>query len=588
VPIPDADTPEGDVTQPPAPAPAELPDATARWGEFRIISELGHGGFGRVFLAFDEGLAKHVALKIVRATDPARIPAVLREGRMLARVNHPNVVTVHAVRQVGDEIGFVMELIDGESLADRVRRTGRMGAEEAVSIGQTLCQALAAVHAAGLLHRDIKARNVMRDSSGRIMLMDFGAGRELTSGESRDDLTGTPSYLAPELFKGAPASPASDIYSLGVLLYYLVTGAYPVEGHSVVELAIAHATGTRHLLVDRRPDLPQKFIRVVDRALAPELPQRYNGAGALLDDLNAIATRGALPAPPRAAHLGRWSAVAAAGLATVVLFGFLATRAYDNAFDLGRFADDSLGTWVRVGIQALVPPMAWVILTAVVWLIVRTIWHTAESAVRPLQRLTERVRSSLSSVVRRSTPRDHNVLARALLLGQVAVVGVLILIYRHQLLALVTPFDHCDPAVWQALFYSSDQVGPVNHYQALLPIAATVMGLAWRRLIKSAGGIATLDRPVVAAGFALILLLVAGVTIPFRVFYNANLQLTRYEIDDERCYEVGRKDDLVRLFCPDVVPGPNRSRNQNVKQDDPRLQRPLPVLSPYAARPKTP
>ena len=261
--------------------PTLPPDAPSQWGEFRIIRELGRGGFGRVYCAFDEGLAKEIALKIVRPSDPSRIPAVMREGQMLARVHHPNVVTVHAVRRVGDEVGFVMDLIDGESLTDRVRRVGRLGAEEAVAIGETLCHALAAVHGAGLLHRDIKTRNVMRDSSGRIMLMDLGAGREEAAFRD-DDLTGTLLYLAPELFQRHPASHASDIYSLGVLLYYLVSGSYPVEGATPNALASAHASGRRRLLVDRRPDLPPDFIHVVERAIARDPARRYQSAGELI------------------------------------------------------------------------------------------------------------------------------------------------------------------------------------------------------------------------------------------------------------------------------------------------------------------
>jgi len=588
-----APTPEDGTTQ--TAAAGLPPNAPAQWGEFRIVAELGHGGFGRVYRAFDAGLAKDIALKIVRPADPARIPAVLREGQMLARIRHPNVVTVHAVRQVGDEIGFVMELVEGESLADRVRRDGRLGADEAVSIGQTLCQALAAVHAAGLLHRDIKARNVMRDSRGQIILMDLGAGRELATSGPRDDLTGTPPYLAPELFSGHDASPASDIYSLGVLLYYLVTGAHPVEGATAFDIAMAHRSGARRLLVDRRPDLPPDFIRVVERALS-DRTRRYQTAGELLEDLNAIATRQPVPGPAGRvvaasrwpARLAWWAAGAAGAVAAIVVLGFLATRAYDSAFGLGRFADDSFTTSLRVGLRSLVPPAVWVTLVLVSWLVVKTIWQTTQSAMPPLQRFARRVHSSVSSAITGRTPRDRNTLARWLLLAQAAVVVIVLVVYRRELYALTIPFDRANPSVWQVLFYDSDRLGPVNDYQRLLPIAAAAMGIAWRRLIKSAGGVVALDRPVVIAGVAIIGLLVLGVSVPFRVFYEANRGLPRYEVDRERCYEVGRRADDVRLFCPDVVPGPNQFRNKNVKADNPQIQQPLPALSPYAPAPKAP
>lgn len=565
------------------------PAAPAHWGEFRIIRELGRGGFGRVYCAFDDGLAKAIALKVVRPSDPSRIPAVMHEGQMLARVRHPNVVTVHAVRRVGDEVGFVMDLIDGESLSDWVRRVGRLGAEEAVAIGETLCHALAAVHAAGLLHRDIKARNVMRDSAGRIMLMDFGAGRE-EAAERGDDLTGTPPYLAPELFLRRPASRASDIYSLGVLLYFLVSGEVPVEGATPNDIASAHASGTRRLLVDRRPDLPPDFIHVVERAIAPDPARRYQSAGELIEDLHAlvvwrppVASEGlraaGLPKSPWPSRLARWVALGGAAFIGLVLLGFLATRVYDKTFDVGRYSDDSLGTWIAIGLRSVVPLALWVLIVVIAWLILRTLWQVVRSSVPPVRRLASRVHSTVSSVVSQRAPGDRLALARWLLIVQVAVAIGLFVAFEDLLVALITPFDRANPAVWQVLFYSEDQVGPVNTYQALLPISAAAMGVLWWRLIRSAGGLVALDRSLVAAGFTIIALLIAAAAVPFRVFYDAK-NLHRYEIDRERCYEVGRRDPEVRVFCPDVIPGPAAPRIRTVTAD--KLGAQLSELSPYA------
>ncbi len=566
-------------------------DAPTQWDEFRILRELGRGGFGCVYSAYDEGLAKEIALKIVRPSDPSRIADVMREGQMLARVRHPNVVTVHAVRRVGGEIGFVMDLIDGESLADRVHRVGRLGAEEAVAIGETLCHALAAVHAAGLLHRDIKARNVMRDSAGHVVLMDFGAGREEASARG-DDLTGTPHYLAPELYLRHPASRASDIYSLGVLLYYLVSGSYPVEGTTPEEIAKAHWAGTRRLLVDRRPDLSPGFIHVVERAIAPEPARRYQSAGELFEALHTLALRrdGLLSAAihpggpigsPWPSRLARGAALAGSALIALILLGFLATRVYDKTFDVGRYSDDSLGTWLRIGLRSVVPLVAWVLMVVIGWLILRTIWQVIRSAVPPVNGLAGRVEKTVSSILSRRSPIDRLTIARCLLLGQVVVVVVLVLDYKALLMALITPFNTAHPSVWQVLFYSSDELGPVNGYQALLPISAAAMALAWWRLIRSSGGLIALDRPIVAAGFTIVVLLFAGAAVPFRVFYDAR-NLHRYEIDGERCYEVGRKGDEVRLFCPDVSAGLRirtvRAATLGTQLDHPGMQ----PLSPYA------
>ena len=265
--------------------PTEAASPARTWGDFRLISELGRGGFGRVYHAWDPTLTRDIALKIVRLPDATAAATALHEGRMLARVRHRNVVTVYGAQQIGEEVGVWMELIRGRHLSQLVREQGPMGAEEATVVGISVCQALAAVHAAGLLHRDIKANNVMRESGGRIVLMDFGAGRESGSALA-GDLAGTPVYMAPEILRGGPASPNSDLYSVGVLLFYVTTGEYPVVGHSMLELSLAHQRGERRLLADRRPDLPDGFVRAVERALAPSHQNRPASAGAMLRDLS--------------------------------------------------------------------------------------------------------------------------------------------------------------------------------------------------------------------------------------------------------------------------------------------------------------
>src|SRR5439155_23094485 len=158
-----------------------------------------------------------------------------------------------------------MELIRGETLEQLLQKRGPFSAREAALVGIDLCRALAAIHAAGLIHRDVKAQNVMREAGGRIVLMDLGTGREIdrTGRRALSDLAGTPLYLAPEIFDGAPASERSDLYSLGVLLYHLVTGSFPARATTIDELRDAHATGTCVRLRDARADLPTAFVQVV-------------------------------------------------------------------------------------------------------------------------------------------------------------------------------------------------------------------------------------------------------------------------------------------------------------------------------------
>ena len=264
------------------------PFARLTWGPLEIRRTIGHGRFGTVHVAWDPSLEREVALKILRSADQSA--AVIREARLLARVRHPNVVTVYGVDQHDEAVGLWMELIEGLTLRQVLAVRGVLGAQEAALIGIDLCRAVAAVHKAGLLHRDIKVHNVMREAGGRIVLMDFGAGED-RSDPSRvvQGLIGTPVYAAPEIFSGAPPMIASDVYSVGVVLYHLVTMQYPVEGETIYEIASAHERKDVTPLSDRRPELPKSFTRVVERALESDRARRYRSCGALLQDLvNAL------------------------------------------------------------------------------------------------------------------------------------------------------------------------------------------------------------------------------------------------------------------------------------------------------------
>jgi eukaryotic-like serine/threonine-protein kinase len=262
------------------------------WGPFDIIREIGRGAFGTVYLAWESKLGRVVALKLLHHVD--RTSAALHEGRLLALAEHPNVVRVLGVDEHDGVVGLWMEFVSGVTLKEYLQKNGTLSAYEVSNIGICLCQAIAAVHRAGLLHRDIKVHNVMReDRTGRIVLMDFGSGA-FRSDDARDmpDLAGTPLYLAPELLRGAAPTAASDIYSLGVVLYHLVTLEFPVFGDTIEIAHASHRSGQCVPLLDRRPDLPAAFIAIVSRALAPNPTRRYGTVGTMQDDLiRALAVR---------------------------------------------------------------------------------------------------------------------------------------------------------------------------------------------------------------------------------------------------------------------------------------------------------
>lgn len=268
------------------------PHAPRRWAHLDLIEPIGTGAHGVVYRAWDSRLDREVALKLLPAPDgAAHAHTIIEEGRLLARVRHPNVATIFGADLVDGQVGLWMELVPGHTLEQLLQQGRRFPAAEVARIGADLCGAMAAVHGAGVLHRDIKAHNVMLAGDGRVVLMDFGTGRELED-ESLGRVAGTPLYLAPEIFGGEPASARTDIYSIGVLLHRLATGAYPVTGQTVDELRLAHAA--RHA-----PDqeslrhLPPRLARAIARATHPDPVQRYSSAVDMARGLEVTGT----PAP---------------------------------------------------------------------------------------------------------------------------------------------------------------------------------------------------------------------------------------------------------------------------------------------------
>ena len=298
------------------------------WGTLLIVGRLGAGTSGTVYRAHDPALARDVALKILRlpvAAGGAALDAV-REGRLLARVRHPHVVTVYGADERDGRVGVWMELVEGRTLEDELDSRGPLSPDEVRDIGRVLCRALKAVHDAGLVHRDVKTQNVMVDGrDGRLVLMDFSAGRERVDPDTPEatwpaSLAGSPLYLAPELLDGAPASVQSDIYSLGVLLFRLLTGAYPVEGQTVAEVAEAHRRRPVVRTHAARPATPAAIAGAIDRALSPDLLTRHANAAALDRDLASDDDRGQ-------AFRWTWRRAAAAALILIAGSGYGVWRA---------------------------------------------------------------------------------------------------------------------------------------------------------------------------------------------------------------------------------------------------------------------
>ena len=275
------------------------------WGPFQLLENVGQGGFGEVYRAFDTVLQREVALKLLlprvsgQATQEREI---LREARLLAKVRHPNVVSVYGVDTHEGRVGFWSDFVRGRTLTEVLTIQGPFGPREAALVGIDLCKALAAVHAAGLLHRDIKTSNAMREDGGRILLMDFGLSLDE---HDHHALGGTPAYMAPELFAGGQATVASDIYAMGVLLYHLLTAKYPVDAPTLPEFAALHQTNKRRSLYEERTDVPDQLVSVIETATRRNPAERFQSAGQMLSALSeslgtgSVQTASQASAPPK-------------------------------------------------------------------------------------------------------------------------------------------------------------------------------------------------------------------------------------------------------------------------------------------------
>lgn len=525
------------------------------WGRFHLLEKVGEGSFGSVYRAWDPELERQIAIKILHRhlTDDRLRAKLLREGRALAKIHHPNVVSVLETEEHEDRVGLCMEFVQGQTLEDVLQLQGTFSARETVLVGEDVCRALAAVHNAGFVHRDVKARNVMREQAGRIVLMDFGTGREARALEdpTRPDVAGTPLYMAPEVLAGEPASMRSDVYSVGVLLFHLVTSKYPIVASSIDDLRAAQKEGRRRFLSECRPDLPMPFVRVVERALSEHPQDRYPNAGALL---NALGTAlGDL-------HDSRWEAArpvlavgAAISLALLlpVLLGFLTTMGLNAILRRTEFANETVWDWWMWGARSIVAPVMSLLIAAfalVLFAGVRNLLRGASSRVRQFD---DSVRRRAAAWAGRLSLDDVTVLSSWLfLLSTTALVGTW-WYFWPLMAAFGTP----------AATATSDQLALLspafrehhNAYRQALSLIVLLTIAGWYGVFK----VSKLRRKRLSAGIAfgsaaVLALALVSLVLPYRLLYQNQFELATWK--NKSCYITGERGTDLLLFCPDVLP----------------------------------
>lgn len=303
---------------------------------YRILSLLGRGGMGEVYIAEDTALERKVAIKVLSAEIPEGARRLRREAQAAAALDHPNIAAIY---EVGEEQGrsfIVMQYVKGETLAARMSKE-RLKIEEALSYAVQVADAMVEAHARGIIHRDIKPANIIIDARQQVKVLDFGLARRMRPPASVNDkaesdgslslpnlIAGTPAYMSPEQARGEELDARTDLFSFGVMLYEMISGAHPFEKGNSAETAAAIQLLEPLPLSDRSPQIPPELEKVVGRALAKARAERYQTASDLLEDLRRI--RDHIYARPESARQNRavirpvrWRGWVAAFVASLII-----------------------------------------------------------------------------------------------------------------------------------------------------------------------------------------------------------------------------------------------------------------------------
>ena len=274
-------------------------NSTLLGGRYRIVDQAGLGGMARVYHARDLNLQRDVAIKVLREDwlDQSSVRAnFLQEARAAANLSHPNIVTIYDFAHEGDQLYIIMEYVEGTDLKTLIRRRNRFGIQESVDTLIEICAGIGYAHRAGLIHCDLKPQNILITTDGRVKITDFGIARALASVNPEEQskiVWGSPIYFSPEQARGSAPSPASDVYSLGIILYEMLTGVPVFDAKDTTALARMHTetpAPSPRLIV---PDIPTELEQIILKVLSKEPAARYRTADQLGRILETLSERGA-------------------------------------------------------------------------------------------------------------------------------------------------------------------------------------------------------------------------------------------------------------------------------------------------------
>ena len=257
---------------------------------YQIIKSIGEGGMANVYLAYDTILDRDVAVKILRgdlSNDEKFVRRFQREALNASSLSHPNIVEVYDVGEDNGQYFIVMEYIEGKNLKDLIKKRGKLTTTEVVDIMSQIADGLSVAHDSYIIHRDIKPQNIMILENGMVKITDFGIAMAMNATQltQTNSVMGSVHYLPPEQASGKGATLKSDIYSMGILMYELLTGSLPYKGDNAVEIALKHLKEPLPSIREQLPDLPQSVENIIMKSAAKNPKNRYNDAREMYEDL---------------------------------------------------------------------------------------------------------------------------------------------------------------------------------------------------------------------------------------------------------------------------------------------------------------
>jgi serine/threonine protein kinase len=583
--------PDEAVANAPGVPPASLLEVGISYGPYRVVRPLGAGGMGQVFLAEDIRLGRHVALKSLAGkwlAAPSARQRLMREARAVGVLAHSNIATLYDVLEDDARLLLVMEYVDGKTVKEMID-AGPMPAGQALRVGAQVAAAIGYAHDRGVIHCDLKPANIQVASDGMAKVLDFGLARVKYAEPdgAQKSLTGTgvmlgtPGYVAPERLLSGVLNASGDIYSIGVVLFEMVTGRRLFDRGQTPEHLFDTVSGRTAKASAFMPSLPPGLDDVIERALSVDPRLRYQSAQELSRDVQAILKSldtasvplsvPAVAVPPiaRASALPevrRWIYAAFVLVAVLALSGFTASGVYN--LGLGRTAEfdpESPLLHLYWGVRALIGPALLGVAAVIVLGATSAIGKVPMRMAAPL---TDRlVPPSTRTRVLSSVYRvPISVIAPALLVVELAVLAVLW--YRFQpLLSSVGDFIRRAPdANLGAL--SPAHAGEHRSFRQLFSLHLLVFAFAWLQVLTLRARRADPEaRIVVAGGLALTLLSLLLLVAPYRIMLHNEAE--RIVVGGSQpCYLVGQRSADGLLFCPTQPP-----RTRVMRLDDPQLRR---------------